>query len=128
VFTLSAVETSSAARASISGSWSHNTSARYTSHPSAVHRASTRASRALHCSRYQLSSASRWSRASYLSWARPSNSCRRQTKQEKTWVRGSANAEETRAERPQNPTRSHEPGRCAMRDLHGSVAPRSAPS
>jgi hypothetical protein len=30
------------------------------------------------------------------------------------------------AERPQNPARSHKPGRRAMRDLQGSEAPRSA--
>jgi hypothetical protein len=49
----------------------------------------------LYCSLYQLSSASSQSRAPYLSRAQPSNSCRWRTKQEKAWVRGSANAEET---------------------------------
>jgi hypothetical protein len=118
---------SSAARASSSGSWSRRASAQYTSHPSVVLRALTRASRALYCSRYQLSSASSRSRASYLSRARPSNSGQRRTKQERTWIKRSPNTEETRGKKLQNPTRSYEPGRCAMRDLCGSAAPRSAP-
>jgi hypothetical protein len=40
-------------------------------------------------------SRSRWS---YFCRARPSISCHRQTRRERNWVRGSTNAEETRAE------------------------------
>jgi hypothetical protein len=51
-------------------------------------------SRALYCPRYQLSSASSCSRASYLSQVRSSKSCRRRARREKIGVRGTTNAEE----------------------------------
>jgi hypothetical protein len=82
VRTLSTTEAPSAAWAPCSGGRSSRTSALYASHRSGDLRASTRASRASYCPRYQWRSAPRRSRATYRSRAQCSSSCHQQAERE----------------------------------------------
>jgi hypothetical protein len=86
--------------------WSSWESARYTNHRSGDLRASTRASRELYCPRYQLRSASRRSRVSYLAQGRRSKSCRQWARREKT---GSGKARTRKKAREETTKRNKKP-------------------
>jgi hypothetical protein len=95
VRTLTTAEAPSAAWAPCSGGESSRASSLYASHRSDDLRASTRASRASYCPRYQRKSASRRSRTTYRSRARRSSYCHQQAERE-----GRA-SEKTRTEKKQ---------------------------